>query len=206
MIDRFVYFDLGNVLVTFEHETAVQQLAAVAHKPADLVRSVVFESGLQDRYETGLLSSSEYVERINASLETQLAPEQVLEAVSAIFSPNHSIIAALEKLYDADVPMGVLSNTCEAHWKWILDQGWPMPGTWFQVEVLSYQVQSMKPETLIYQVCEEKAPCEPGNIFFTDDRQENIAAAKARGWSTCLYRSTDDLLNHLAAWLSPARS
>lgn len=202
MPDRFAYFDLGNVLVQFEHEFAVRQLADLAAADEDLVRNTVFESNLQNRYETGLIQSSEYVAEINRALETDLADARVLEAISAIFVPNPPILQALTQLRDAGVAMGVLSNTCEAHWHWILAQNWPMLDGWFQQIVLSYEIGSMKPNSKIYEVCEARANCNPASIFFTDDRPENIAAASARGWSTHLFESGDELMRALAVWLA----
>ena len=54
-MDPFVFFDLGNVLVNFDHEYAVQQLATLAEREPDAVRRVLFGSQLQNQYETGLL-------------------------------------------------------------------------------------------------------------------------------------------------------
>ena len=51
--DPLVFFDLGMVLVHFQHETAVTQLAEFAGRSADLVRQIAFDSGLEDRFETG---------------------------------------------------------------------------------------------------------------------------------------------------------
>lgn len=202
MRDRFAYFDLGNVLVHFDHQIAVDQLAARSNRPAEQVRSIVFEADLQDRYETGLISSVEYASQINDALQSQLPASEILEAISAIFEPNPSILDAFSRFKDANVPMGVLSNTCEAHWEWILQRGWPMPGDWFDFHVLSYEVRSMKPNAGIYEHCEKRAQCSPEKIFFTDDRADNIAAAAMRGWHTHQYQTTEGLLQAIDQWLA----
>ena len=198
---RFVYFDLGKVMVNFDHQIAVQNLGRLSGCGAETIDDAVFGSGLQDRYETGLVDSATYAATVNQSLGTSLSTDEITEAVSAIFTLNEPILTALEMLDRAGIPMGVLSNTCEAHWEWIVRRGWKIPGNWFREIVLSYEVQSMKPNSKIYEVCEQKAACEPGDIFFTDDRQENIEAAQARGWNTYLFRSADELCKHLATWL-----
>ena len=58
----FLYFDLGNVLLRFDHEIACQQMAKVAAVSADRVREIVFESGLELQYERGELSTDEFYE------------------------------------------------------------------------------------------------------------------------------------------------
>ena len=201
MRDRFAYFDLGNVLVHFDHQIAVDQLAAISDRPAEKIRSIVFEADLQERYETGLITGAEYASQMNAALQTQMTTDEILEAISAIFQPNPSILDALSRLKEAEVAMGVLSNTCEAHWNWILQRGWPMPGNWFDFHVLSYEVQSMKPDARIYEHCEKQAQCAAEKIFFTDDRADNIAAAQTRGWCTHQYTNTDALLRAIDQWL-----
>ena len=52
-----VYFDLGNVLLKFDHEQSCRNLGKLFHVPAPDVRNFVFESGLEDQYETGELST-----------------------------------------------------------------------------------------------------------------------------------------------------
>jgi 2-haloacid dehalogenase len=59
----------------------------------------------------------------------------------------------------------------------------------------------MKPQDRIYLASEELAGCTGRQIFFTDDRSENVAAAAARGWSTYHYRTTDELIACLNEWL-----
>ncbi len=201
MPSRFVYFDLGKVLVHFDHQTAVEQLSQIAGRPEELIQQVVFESELQNRYETGLVTSDQFAAEVNTALESALPAADILEAISAIFQPNLAILAAIDLVKASGVSLGILSNTCEAHWRWILDKQWPMFGPWWSQTVLSYEVQGMKPARKIYEVCEQRAGCHGEHIFFTDDRADNIAAAEQRGWSTYHYDSADTLVERLRAWL-----
>ena len=197
----FVYFDLGKVLVDFEHEIAIEQLAMLADESAIRIQEIAFTSGLQERYETGLVTSAEYVAEINSTLKKNLDDNRVLEAISAIFSPKPEILPILEMLRSRNIPIGLLSNTCLAHWEWIAKQNWQIPGDWFEFHVLSFEVQSMKPDAKIYEVCEARAGRSPEQIFFTDDKPENIEAARERGWNTHLFRGEVELEKALLAWL-----
>lgn len=201
MRNRFVYFDLGKVLVHFEHSLAVEQLASLASRPNSLVQQVVFDSELQNRYETGLVTSQQFASEINRALDAALPEQSILAATSAIFEPNPAIMEAIELLKQNGVSMGILSNTCPAHWEWILAQQWPMFGDWFSTIVLSYEVQAMKPAERIYEVCEQRAGCSGTQIFFTDDRADNIAAAARRGWSTYQFTDPHQLRSRLEEWL-----
>jgi HAD superfamily hydrolase (TIGR01509 family) len=201
MTRRFVYFDLGNVLVTFDHRIAAAQLASAANCTLDQVLSTVFESDLQTRYETGLVTDAQYAQEVNQMLGSQLSTADVLEAISRIFQPNWPILAALERLRAADIPMGILSNTCDAHWRWLMQKDWPMLHGWFEHIVLSFRVGYMKPAKGIYEACENSCGLDGDQIFFTDDRPENIAAAAQRGWWTHLFQEIGGLERSLNQWL-----
>lgn len=199
----FVYFDLGMVLVRFDHQVAIEQLANVTGCSAEQIRELAFTSGLQERYETGLVSSEAYVAEINETLQLDLGKTEVLEAISAIFEPpREEILEVLELLRSREIPMAILSNTCEAHWEWIQRQDWKIPGDWFEFHILSYEVQSMKPDGKIYEVCENEAQRPASQLFFTDDRLENVEAAQARGWQTHLFENEQDLTTSLLRWLA----
>ncbi|MCA9129791.1 MAG: HAD family phosphatase [Planctomycetales bacterium] len=201
MRERFVFFDLGNVLVHFDHQIAVSQLARLSGQPEAPVRSALFDSGLQDRYEHGAISSCQFAEEINAMLQTQLPVQQILDAISAIFQPNLAILPMLELLKRHKIDMAVLSNTCEAHWQWIAARQWPVMDGWFVGQILSFEVQSMKPEDGIYHAAEAMADCSGPRVFFTDDRPENVEAASRRGWSTHLFTSVTQFEPALRSWL-----
>lgn len=198
---KFVYFDLGNVLVHFDHDIAVKSVAKLVGHEATVVREAIFTSGLQDQLETGLISSNEFAQRVIGQLECELPENELLEAISAIFTPNEPIIAVLEQLKQANVPMAVLSNTCEPHWGWLLQQNWPVIGNWFDFYVLSFEARSMKPDSLIYEVSEQRSGRLPQQLFFTDDRADNVAAAAARGWKTHQFRTVEGLAAELGPWL-----
>lgn len=202
--NKFVYFDLGNVLVTFDHHQAARNLADLSGRSFEEIISKLFVTDLQRRYETGLVSSSQYVAEINAKLDCSLAEQSVLQAISDMFQPNWSILEALELVQSKGTPMGILSNTCEAHWSWLKNiSDWRMMHGWFQQVILSYEVKSMKPDAGIYQACERACGFAGAAIFFTDDRIENIQAAADRGWCTHQYnhRSHADLMGVLESWL-----
>lgn len=200
MSDRFVYFDLGNVLVKFDHAIAIQQIAALSNRTVAETQHALFDSGLQVRYETGLVSSAEFAEEVNKQLHSSLSVEDILEAASAIFIPNEEILPVLHHVRSTGIRIGLLSNTCEAHWVWILRKKWPMVDGWFDPLVLSYEVRSMKPDRAIYEYCEKECGLRGSQIFFTDDRVDNITAAQTMGWSTYQFGSPEGLISAFDAW------
>ena len=202
MRDRFVYFDLGNVLVKFDHAIATRQLAKLASCSFDDAQYALYDSGVEIRYETGLLSSEQFAAEINRQLKVDLSMEGILEAVSAIFEPNLAILPALEHIKASGVRIGLLSNTCEGHWEWVKRQAWATVEGWFELFVLSYEAKLMKPDEAIYRYCEQRCGCRGSQVFFTDDRADNIAAADACEWATYQYGSAEGLIGAFDAWVA----
>ena len=201
MRDRFVYFDLGNVLVKFDHAIATRQLSELVGCSLAEAQFALFYSGLEIRYETGLVNSAEFVAEINRQLGTRIPAAYVLEAISAIFEPNLDIRRGLMHIQASGVGIGLLSNTCEGHWEWLKRRRWTTVDGWFDPVVLSYEAKLMKPAAAIYTHCEQRCGFRGSQIFFTDDRADNIAAAAAQGWGTYQYGSTDGLITAFDAWL-----
>ena len=178
---KFVYFDLGNVLLAFSHQAACEQMATVAGVSADLVREVVFEGGLEDRYERGEISSDAFYEAFCTATETRPDQAALLLASSDIFTLKYEMLPLVNGLHSAGTPLGILSNTCEAHWQFVIDGRFRILNTCFREHILSYEVRAMKPDPQIYTAAIAAAGVAPDEIFFMDDRLENVQAAQAAG-------------------------
>jgi FMN phosphatase YigB (HAD superfamily) len=94
-------------------------------------------------------------------------------------------------LHDAGIVTGCLSNTNAAHWARLIhhDGSEPLAGTpeypcipQLQHHVASHLVRSAKPDAPIYEHFERLVGARGDQILFFDDREENIVAARARGW------------------------
>ena len=181
----FVYFDLGNVLVAFDPSIACANIAELFEVDVAAAQEVIYASGLQTRFEHGQVSAEQYADFIRLHFNRNshaIATEEVLEAVSAMFQPIVSMGEVLRRVKGSGFRIGVLSNTCVAHWQWILRQSYPLLEIEFDVTILSFEVGSMKPDGAIYQAAERAANIPARQILFLDDKPENVAAARARGW------------------------
>ncbi len=196
----FVYFDLGNVLCFFDHEVSARQMADVAGTDSATIRRLVFESDLEHRYEMGLITGEEFVAEIESSLGRSLSTADMLEAASAMFEPNMEILPVLEAIREQRVPMGLLSNTNQAHWEWIYRQNFPIVNGWFGPIILSYQIKAMKPARTIYDVAAQQAGVPAERIFFTDDRIDNIEGAKEALWQVSQFSDAASLLEIVRSW------
>lgn len=193
----FVYFDLGNVLLNFDHEIACTNLARVCQRDADSIRRVVFESELQEKYEDGRIGTSEFHESFCQELGVQIGIAELCHEASAIFEPNYPVLPIVTQLQRTGVPMGILSNTCSAHWDYVIDGKYCFLNQLFTVYTLSFEAGSSKPDQGIYQRAIEAAGVKPEEIFFVDDRAENVKGALANGFDAVQFTDSLDLAREL---------
>jgi FMN phosphatase YigB (HAD superfamily) len=182
---QFVYFDLGNILWSFDEDRACQNAADLLGVSSDDIRQAVYESGLQNRFEHGQVSPAGFCEELVKSLANanETADLQAIaDSLSDMFTPIESMVSVVNAVRSSDASVGILSNTCESHWDWIQRQQHPMMAGPFDAIVLSFEVNSMKPDDQIYRAAEMAAGVPADQILFLDDKQENVVAAKMRGW------------------------
>jgi FMN phosphatase YigB (HAD superfamily) len=199
---KFVYFDLGNVILNFSHQRMVAQVAQATALEPDIVQAHLFTSGLEDRYETGEFNSQQFFEKFCARVteHTSTGPgcglDSFIHACGDIFWLNADIMPVISQLWLGNLPLGILSNTCEAHWT-AAKHNFPLIDDFFDTTITSYRSQSMKPDRKIYQDAIQASGVSAHEIFFTDDKQENVAAAADAGIDAVVFQSAGQLIEEL---------
>jgi glucose-1-phosphatase len=193
---KFLYFDLGIVLVDFTVEKMLRQMAAVSGIRPERVEAVVFESGMQREYESGKISTRDFYERYCQAIGVRPPFDDLFRAAAEIFSLNYSMVAVAAWLQQAGWPLGILSNTCECHWEYCMKE-YPALKQIFPTLITSYQVGFAKPDAKIFQAAAQKAGHAPEEIFFVDDIAGHVAGAKAAGFDAVQYTTTGKFVEDL---------
>lgn len=197
MTPQFLYFDMGNVLLPFSHERAAQQMAGVAGIDPRRAWEIVFSpEGLHWSYERGELTREQFHARFCEQTGRRPDIDALDHAGNDIFSLNIPIVGLLGGIAAAGHRLGVLSNTSVSHWRHCTAR-FAILTTLFRVHALSYQLGALKPDPRIFAAAEGLAKVPPASIFFTDDRPENVAAARAAGWDAVVYESVSSLNEEL---------
>jgi putative hydrolase of the HAD superfamily len=194
---KFIYFDLGNVLLFFDHHLAARQMAAIAGITEELAWQTVFVGDLENDYEAGKISTQDFHGHFCRVTESQPDVESLLHAASNIFELNIAMVPLIVHLARARYPLGILSNTNEAHWQLVYDGRYRVIRDYFPVTALSFEIGVMKPDPRIYLSAAELAGVAPQDIFYTDDREENVAGAIAAGYDAVLFRNARQLAEEL---------
>jgi len=186
-----VYFDLGKVIVDFDHSRAAQELLKLTPLSLKEAMAVLSDDELVSEYETGRLSSQEHYRKVCRRLQMEVSIEKFRELWGSMFLPepllSESFLQDLKKRYR----LMLLSNTNEIHFDFVI-QNYPILRM-IEERLLSYQAGCMKPQARIFELAIKKAGVAPENIFFTDDRPENIEAAQRSGIQALLFQSETQL-------------
>lgn len=196
MAISFIYFDLGKVLLDFTHERGFQQIAAAADLSEEQVRAAIVDSGLGDRYETGLVSTDEFHREFCSLTGTNASIDKLTIAWGDIFELKPQTVRIASSLVAAGYRIGILSNTCEAHWLWAA-QSFGVLSMLFDPVVTSYDAKSMKPDAGIYDLAAKRSGVSADELFFIDDRAENVDAARAHGWTAEVFTTALEFANDL---------
>jgi putative hydrolase of the HAD superfamily len=207
MLLQVLYFDLGNVLLSFSHEVMCRQMAEVTGVSPQVVSKALFGSvearAAQWLYESGQLSTDEYFDYFCRVTGTRPDREQLRLAVCDIFAPIESTWELARQLAAAGHRLAILSNTNPVQWEYVTDGRFALlksigqRGCPFAGSILSYEVQAMKPDRAIYDAAIERAGIAANEIFFVDDRPENVAGAVEAGLDAVVYEGTEKLADDL---------
>ena len=182
-----VIFDIGNVLITWNPERIYDQVM-----PDRAARERLFDTvdlhGMNDRIDRGAPFRDTVYSVAQAYPEYEalirLWHDRWIEMASPPIEASWQI---LRDLRDRGIPVFALSNfgiDSFAH----AETHYPQLGE-FDRRFISGHMGVIKPEARIYEMVEEATGLSGQQIFFTDDRIDNLEAAAARGWQT--YRFAD---------------
>jgi len=188
-------FDLGKVLIDFNFETGVQALHACCSISRDRFEQVLWDETWISRYERGEISTSEFHTYLCETANLKMELPQFCRTWSSVFLPGLIVSEDLLRALKRNYPLILVSNTNEAHVEFIRAKYRVFD--YFDHHILSYQVGSLKPEPEIFEHAIRRSGCAPEALFFTDDRAENVRAARQLGIHAHQFVSESKLIEAL---------
>jgi FMN phosphatase YigB (HAD superfamily) len=205
---RAVLFDLGRVIVNFDHAQICHGLARFCPYQAAEVHHIIFDGGLERQYDEGKLTSTEFYAEVLRRLHAEhLSYAEFATIWGDIFTLNADIFSLIPRL-DPQVKRLLISNTNEIHWQYIrkfapIVQYFSDPQQW----VLSFAVQTRKPDTRIYTEAIRRAGVAAREILYLDDIPAYAEAFRAlQGQAIvydCRFHSREYLEKLLLEWDVP---
>ncbi len=199
MTPRFVYLDMGNVIVNFDRERAVNNVAAACGAAPDQVREALAADSLSGSLERGEIDWPAFHAEFSRRTGTTSDASELAEAYSDMFELSIGMIPVIAGLERAGCRRGILSNTCGVHWEHLLARGFGVLPDAFEILAFSHELGVVKPDRAIFERAQILAGVEPGAIFFTDDLPAHVEAARRAGWDAELFTSPVALVRSLEA-------
>jgi len=184
---HIVVFDLGKVLLDFDYGIVAPRIAAHSRVSAPEVKRLLNQSPLLHRFETGLMTKQQFYEEVSSATGFQGDIEVFSEMFGDIFTPIPPMIELHAAVRTLGVPVYIFSNTNELAIGHIRRHHPFFAG--FDGYVFSYEHGAMKPDAKLYEVLERVTNRRGAEIFYLDDRAENVEAAAARGWRAVLHET-----------------
>lgn len=189
-----VIFDIGNVLIEWQPERFYDRVIGPERRTAFF--DAIDLHGMNDRVDRGENFPAVVAEVAAAnpdwSEEVQMWHDRWIDMAAPAIDASVNTLRALRR---AGVPVFALSNFGIETFE-IGRDNYPFLEE-FDRRYISGHMGVIKPDPQIYRMVEEDCGLSPENLLFTDDRADNIEAARARGWQVHLFEGSDGWADRL---------
>lgn len=191
-----VVFDIGNVLIEWNPERFYDAEIGVDRRRA--LFAAIDLHGMNDAVDRGgdLATVVQDEARRHPDWQTEVLMwrDHWLDMVGPAIDGSVTLLRALRA---RGVPVFALSNLGRGTFEMAVPV-YPFL-TEFDRPYISGWMGVVKPGAEIYRRVEEDCGVAPGALLFADDREDNIATARARGWQTHLFDGPEGFRARLVA-------
>lgn len=201
-----VVFDVGSVLVEAGRTLADDfAIAGYSLTPEWIAAYEVRVSAFPRPY-LGAITIAAYAVMAAAASDGALSVDEMLRVMTGGFVREYPGIARVfDALEAAGVETALLSNVHDGEWARLFPDGGIAPDfptlARAHHRFASHLIRARKPDPRAYLHVEEQTGRAPQEIVFFDDREENVVAARERGWTAELIDHRGDTAAQLMTWL-----
>ena len=194
---KVLLFDLGRVLVDFDHLRSAKRIAAFCSKTPQQIYDLFFESKSTIDFEAGKISPVDFYQQVKQMLDLKLSYASFEPIWNDIFflSAKNRFVFGLVNNLRVNYKTALLSNINILHYEY-LKKNFPVFGVFDKV-FLSFRLGLIKPDKEIYNLVIRDLKVDPSEIFYTDDRAELVESAKSLGIRGCVFTNFDQLISNL---------
>ncbi len=195
-----ILFDLGNVILPFNHYQIAEKLSRVSQRkefqdPQKIFFYLFdFEKGPINDYEVGKVSSIQFFKSLKKYLTLTLSFKEFTPIWNDIFWEDSEVSEIIRTLRGRK-RLGLISNTNSLHFDYILSK-FPVIRI-FDKWILSHEVGFKKPAIEIFQIAAEWASVKPEKILFIDDTKRHVEVAISLGMQSIRFVSAQQLKDEI---------
>lgn len=200
---RAVLFDLYGVLMKVPTSENLTRLAHAAGEE-DVEHFLSVYTRLRPDYDAANISAQSYWRQVHAALNSRKAPGEKRASfeeldwmelhqldISIAMTPDTQALEGVEKLLDAGVKVGLLSNIPQDFAQKVRARLEIFKR--FEAVVMSCDIHAAKPDPQAFLQAAKALGEAPEDIVFFDDNAENIAQAKALGFQAHLFSTSEQI-------------
>lgn len=182
---KFIYFDVGNVLLRFEHmwDQVIQIIGELSPEALQIKDDLVVQ------LMKGKISYMDYWDRLGKGTEVKKHFSQYEEYLVSGFIPieeTHQLLKQLSRQYC----VGLLTDVAHGIHELNVKKG-KVPDLQYNAVIESCKVGFKKPEKEIFEIAQSAARCKPHEILFVDDVETHVEKAKELGWNAVQFDPND---------------
>ena len=198
--------DFGNVLFDIDLSRIDHHLSQLAGAQYTAARQQLLRDKIFDLYETGSLSTADFLHIVRLAVHPPLQAAQVQMAWNSIFigmpAPRFEMLLRPRQHYK----VFLLSNINELHERWIADYMVrehsirDYKSRYFDGVYSSHLIRMRKPDCNIYEYVLADAELAPEETVFFDDLEINVEAAKQVGIHGVWHKPGSDIVARMQAF------
>jgi putative hydrolase of the HAD superfamily len=186
-----VLFDLGDVLARFDRAPRLAEYARRSGLTPLEVRERLATDQFWRDTDRGLYSADQMERRICELLGCAFSRAELLRLQAAAFTLRPEILSIAERVATR-TRVGILTNNAPLL-KEALPIHLPELARTFDPILYSFEFGHVKPERALFEAVTARLALAPRQIFFVDDQESHVAAARAVGWGALRFESAEQL-------------
>lgn len=194
-----IIFDIGNVLVRYDHAQTLAVVAASFGVAPDELDSAYRKIGKQ--FGAGQFRPAQVCSFLNRQFGASTSLEQFTTGFCAGLKRDDAALAYVDTLQvDNELFVSAISNTNATHVAW-LDAHVPELQR-FELVVMSNEVALLKPDPEIFELTLELLNVPASQTLYIDDSTENVVAAQSSGMEGFVHTDWAMTRPRIEAWCS----
>ena len=195
-----VLLDLGNVVLGIDPRQVFSEWSARSGLPvADFARKWVLDDAYKE-HERGKLNFENYCRTLNERYELSMSYQDWEIGWNKLWTKPFAKVIDLFPDLKANYRLCAFSNTNATHAKDFKNK-YPEVLSQFDELFLSHEIGERKPDAAGFELICKQLNCQPSQIAFFDDTQENIDGAKKFGIRASLTRGEMEVASALKSLL-----
>jgi len=181
-----VIFDLGGVLLNVDYEKSINAFIELGFENFDNIFGKLKQSELFSRFETGLVTPSEFREELRKMVNKEISDEEIDSAWNAMlldFPPERlELLSAMKNRFR----LFLLSNTNAIHtpaFENILKEEYGILDfqSFFEKVYYSHKIGLRKPGREVFDFVVRENELDPERTLFIDDTKHHVEGAASAG-------------------------